>query len=54
LQALRETTRDVETRSVEMRLLHEFGMRHRTRKARSAAIFAAWALATAGDAVSLA
>jgi hypothetical protein len=48
LQALRETTRDAETpRRVEMRLLHEFGMRHRTRKVRSAAIFAAWALATA-------
>ncbi len=48
LQALRETTRDVETpQRVEMRLLHEFGMRHRTRKVRSAAIFAAWALATA-------
>ncbi len=66
LQALRETTRDVETpQRVEMRLLHEFGMRqeapprvemrmlrefdmrHRTRKARSAGIFAAWALATA-------
>ncbi len=30
-----------------MRLLHEFGMRHRTRKVRSSAIFAAWALATA-------
>ena len=30
-----------------MRLLHEFGMRHRTRKARTAAIFAAWALAAA-------
>ncbi len=31
LQALRETTRDVETpQRVEMRLLHEFGMRHRT------------------------
>jgi hypothetical protein len=48
LQALRETTRDAETpRRVEMRLLREFGMRHRTRKARTAAIFAAWALATA-------
>src|SRR5258705_10531528 len=48
LQALRETTRDVETpQRVEMRLLHEFGMRHRTRKVRSAAIFAAWAPATA-------
>jgi len=48
LQALRETTRDAETpQRVEMRLLHEFDMRHRTRKVRSAAIFAAWALATA-------
>jgi hypothetical protein len=48
LQALREVTRDAETpQRVEMRLLHEFGMRHRTRKARSAAIFATWALATA-------
>jgi hypothetical protein len=48
LQALREATRDAETpQRVEMRLLHEFGMRHRTRKARSAAIFSAWALATA-------
>jgi hypothetical protein len=48
LQALRETTRDAQApQRVEMRLLHEFGMRHRTRKARSAAIFAAWALATA-------
>jgi hypothetical protein len=48
LQALRETTRDAETpQRVEMRLLHEFGMRHRTRMALSAAIFAAWALATA-------
>jgi hypothetical protein len=48
LQAWRETTRDAETpQRVGMRLLHEFGMRHRTRKLRSAAIFAAWALATA-------
>ena len=48
LQALRETTRDAETPPrVEMRLRHEFGMRHRTAKARSAAIFAAWALAAA-------
>jgi len=48
LQALRETTRDAETpQRVEMRLRHEFGMRHRTAKARSAAIFAAWALAAA-------
>jgi hypothetical protein len=48
LQALRETTRDAETpQRVEMRLRHEFGTRHRTAKARSAAVFAAWALATA-------
>jgi len=48
LQALRETTRDAETpRRVEMQLVHEFGLRHRTRKTRTAAIFAAWALATA-------
>src|SRR5229473_6805916 len=48
LQALRETTQDAETpRRVEMRLRHEFGMRHRTARARSAAIFAAWALAAA-------
>jgi len=48
LQALRETTRDAETpHRVEMRLRHEFGMRHRTAKARSAAVFAAWALAAA-------
>ncbi len=48
LQALRETTRDAETpRRVEMRLRHEFGMRQRTARARSAAIFAAWALAAA-------
>jgi len=48
LQALRETTRDAVTpQRVEMRLRHEFGMRHRTAKARAAAIFGAWALATA-------
>jgi len=48
LQALRKTTRDAETPPrVEMRLRHEFGMRHRTARARSAAIFAAWALAAA-------
>src|SRR5258705_3935860 len=48
LQALRETTRDAETpRRVEMQLVHEFGLRHRARKTRTAAIFAAWALATA-------
>jgi hypothetical protein len=48
LQALRETTRDAETpQRVEMRLRHEFGMRHRGARVRSATIFAAWALATA-------
>jgi hypothetical protein len=48
LQALRESTRDAETpQRVEMRLRQEFGIRHRTAKARSAAIFAAWALAAA-------
>src|SRR5258705_10302777 len=53
LQALRETTRDAETpRRVEMQLVHEFGLRHRTRKTRTAAIFAAWALATAAGLVS--
>jgi hypothetical protein len=48
LQALRETTRDAETpRRVEMQLRHEFAMRHRGARVRSAAIFAAWAFATA-------
>jgi hypothetical protein len=48
LQALRETTRDADTpQRVEMRLRHEFGMRHRLRRARAVAIFAAWTLATA-------
>jgi hypothetical protein len=48
LQALRETTRDAGTPPrVEMRLRHEFGMRHRLRRARGVALFAAWALATA-------
>jgi hypothetical protein len=48
LQALRQTTRDAETpRRVEMRLRYEFEMRHRRTKARSAAIFASWALASA-------
>jgi hypothetical protein len=48
LQALRESTRDAETpRRVEMRLRQEFGMRHRTVKARSVAIFASWVLASA-------
>jgi hypothetical protein len=32
---------------VEMRLRHEFGMRHRSRRARAVALFAAWTLATA-------
>jgi hypothetical protein len=48
LQALRETTRDAETpQRVEMRLRREFGARYRAPRARSAAIFAAWTLATA-------
>jgi hypothetical protein len=48
LQALRETMRDAETpQRVEMRLRQEFAMRYREGRARSAAIFAAWALATA-------
>ncbi len=48
LQAFRETTRDAETpRRVEMQLAHEFGLRHRTRKTRTATVFVAWALATA-------
>ena len=48
LLALRETTRDAKApQRVEMRLRHEFGMRHRTAGARSAAIFAACALAAA-------
>jgi hypothetical protein len=48
LQALRESTRDAETpRRVEMRLRQEFGMRHRTAKTRSVAIFASWVLASA-------
>jgi hypothetical protein len=48
LQVLRDATRDAEApQRVEMRLLHEFDMRHRAVKRRSVAIFAAWALATA-------
>jgi hypothetical protein len=48
LQALRDTTRDAETpRRVEMRLRQEFAMRHRTTKARTVAIVASWALASA-------
>lgn len=53
LEALRETTRDAETpQRVEMRLRHEFAMRHRGARARSAAIFAAWALAAAAVVVA--
>src|ERR1700704_4365223 len=52
LQALRETTRDAETpRRVEMQLVHEFGLRHRARKTRTAAIFAALAPAKGGGGV---
>src|ERR1700751_4112875 len=48
LQALRDATGDAEApRRVEMRLLHEFAMRHRRSKARTVAIFASWALASA-------
>jgi hypothetical protein len=48
LQLLREATREKEApRRVEMRLLHEFEMRHRTVRRRSVAMFAAWTLATA-------
>lgn len=48
LQALRAATRDAETpRRVEMRLRQEFRTTYRTRRMRSAAVFAAWALATA-------
>jgi hypothetical protein len=48
LQALRDATRDAETpRRVEMRLQHEFAVRHRAMKRRAMAIFAAWTLATA-------
>jgi hypothetical protein len=48
LQLLRETTQDARTpQRVEMRLRQEFSMRHRTAKARFAAVFAAWALAAA-------
>jgi hypothetical protein len=48
LQALRETTQDAETpQRVEMRLRHEFGMRHRRARARSVATLAAWALTVA-------
>jgi hypothetical protein len=48
LQLLRETTQGAQTpQRVEMRLRNEFGRRHRTAKARFAAIFAAWTLAAA-------
>jgi len=48
LQMLRVATRDAQApQRVEMRLRQEFRNRHRTVKARSAAFFAAWALATA-------
>ena len=48
LQMLRETTQGAQApQRVEMRLRHEFGMRHRTAKARFAAVFAAWTLAAA-------
>jgi hypothetical protein len=48
LQMLRAATRDAQApQRVEMRLRQEFRNRHRTVKARSAAFFAAWALATA-------
>ena len=47
LQALRETTHAETPRRVEMRLRQEFGIRYRTSKTRSIAVFAAWALASA-------
>src|SRR6202158_3604138 len=48
LQMLRAATRDIQVpQRVEMRLRQEFRNRHRTVKTRSAAVFAAWALATA-------
>jgi hypothetical protein len=48
LQVLRAATRDAETpERVEMRLRQEFRTIHRTLRMRSAAVFAAWALATA-------
>ncbi len=48
LQDLRQVTDAAEApQRVEMRLRQEFAMRHRTPKARSIAIFAAWTLATA-------
>ena len=46
LQALRAATRDAEAPlRVEMRLRQEFRSKHRARKTRATAIFAAWALA---------
>jgi hypothetical protein len=48
LQTLRATTQNAEApQRVEMRLRQEFRARHRTLKTRSAAIFAAWAMAAA-------
>jgi hypothetical protein len=48
LQALHAATRDAETpRRVEMRLMHEFEMRHRRTNVRSVAILASWVLAGA-------
>jgi hypothetical protein len=48
LQMLGVVTRNIQApQRVEMRLRQEFRNRHRTLKTRSAAVFAAWALATA-------
>src|SRR5258708_38271901 len=48
LQLLRETTQGAQApQRVEMRLRHEFGRRHRTAKARFAAVFAGWTPAAA-------
>jgi hypothetical protein len=48
LQTLRAATQNAEApQRVEMRLRQEFRAKHRTLKTRSAAIFAAWALAAA-------
>lgn len=48
LQVLRAVTREAETpQRLEMRLRQEFRTIHRTLRMRSAAVFAAWALATA-------
>ena len=47
LQVLRAATQDAETpQRVEMRLRQEFRTAHRTLRMRSAAVFAAWALAS--------